>query len=75
MLHLEIITERLESESNVELITTVPNVTYDIYLKQRRETHPPQPADMPDPGRIGPNSRTRGSRPTSWCPPSIGKRS
>ncbi len=32
LLHMDIIRERLEREFGVELITTVPNVEYDVYL-------------------------------------------
>jgi GTP-binding protein LepA len=52
LLHLEIITERLEREFNLELITTAPSVIYHIYLNDgsRLELH--NPADMPDEVRI-----------------------
>jgi GTP-binding protein LepA len=52
LLHLEIITERLEREFNLDLITTAPSVIYHIYLNDgsRLELH--NPADMPDPVRI-----------------------
>src|SRR5690606_16724031 len=33
MLHMEIIQQRLESESNIDLIQTAPNVTYEILLR------------------------------------------
>jgi GTP-binding protein LepA len=58
LLHLEIIQERLTREYDLDLITTAPSVVYRIHL-----SHPdPQgnslielhnPADMPDPNRIG----------------------
>jgi GTP-binding protein LepA len=52
LLHLEIITERLEREFNLDLITTAPSVIYHIYLTDgsRLELH--NPADMPEPDRI-----------------------
>src|SRR5262249_34264675 len=52
LLHLEIITERLEREFNLDLITTAPSVVYHLYLIDGtlREMH--NPADMPDPTRI-----------------------
>jgi GTP-binding protein LepA len=52
LLHLEIITERLEREFNLELITTAPSVIYHIYPASgsRLELH--NPADMPEPDRI-----------------------
>jgi GTP-binding protein LepA len=52
LLHLEIITERLEREFNLELITTAPSVIYHVHLTNgtRLELH--NPADMPEPDRI-----------------------
>jgi GTP-binding protein LepA len=52
LLHLEIVTERLEREFNLELIATAPSVIYHIYLSSgsRLELH--NPADMPEPDRI-----------------------
>ena len=37
MLHMEIIQERLEREFNMTVITTVPNVSYRIYMKKELE--------------------------------------
>ncbi|HFB2048822.1 MAG TPA: Elongation factor 4 [Hyphomicrobiaceae bacterium MAG_BT-2024] len=53
LLHLEIITERLDREFNLDLIATAPSVVYHIYVNngQMREMH--NPADMPDPTLIG----------------------
>ena len=34
MLHMEIIQERLEREFNMTVITTVPNVSYSVFLKK-----------------------------------------
>jgi GTP-binding protein LepA len=52
LLHLEIITERLEREFNLELITTAPSVIYHIYLTDGTKLELHNPADMPDAGRI-----------------------
>ncbi len=52
LLHLEIITERLEREFNLELITTAPSVIYHIYLTDGTKLEMHNPADMPDPVRI-----------------------
>jgi GTP-binding protein LepA len=52
LLHLEIITERLEREFNLDLITTAPSVIYNIYLTDRSMLEMHNPADMPDAGRI-----------------------
>ncbi len=52
LLHMEIIQERLDREFDMEVITTVPNVSYMIYDKQGgvKEVH--NPAGMPDPTLI-----------------------
>jgi GTP-binding protein LepA len=52
LLHLEIITERLEREFNLDLITTAPSVIYHIYLTDGAKVELHNPADMPDAGRI-----------------------
>jgi GTP-binding protein LepA len=52
LLHLEIITERLEREFNLELITTAPSVIYHIYLNNGTRLEMHNPADMPDPTHI-----------------------
>ncbi|MBQ5729201.1 MAG: translation elongation factor 4 [Bacteroidaceae bacterium] len=48
MLHMEIVQERLDREFNMNVITTVPNVSYHIYDKhgEMKEVH--NPAGMPD---------------------------
>ena len=52
LLHLEIITERLEREFNLDLITTAPSVIYNIYKTDGTMMEMHNPADMPDSGRI-----------------------
>jgi GTP-binding protein LepA len=52
LLHLEIITERLEREFNLDLITTAPSVIYHIHLTDGSKLELHNPADMPDAGRI-----------------------
>jgi GTP-binding protein LepA len=52
LLHLEIITERLEREFNLELITTAPSVIYHVYLNDGTRLDMHNPADMPDPVQI-----------------------
>ncbi len=49
MLHLEIIQERLSREFDQEVITTVPNVSYNAYTKKGEELIINTPADLPDP--------------------------
>jgi GTP-binding protein LepA len=48
LLHLEIITERLEREFNLDLITTAPSVIYHMFLKDGTMVEMHNPADMPD---------------------------
>jgi GTP-binding protein LepA len=52
LLHLEIITERLDREFNLNLITTAPSVVYHVYLTDGTLIEMHNPADMPDPTRI-----------------------
>ena len=52
LLHLEIITERLEREFGLDLITTAPSVVYHIYMTDGTKLEMHNPADMPDPSRI-----------------------
>ena len=52
LLHLEIITERLEREFNLDLITTAPSVIYHIHLTDGTMIEMHNPADMPDTTRI-----------------------
>ena len=48
LLHLEIITERLEREFNIDLITTAPSVIYKIHLTDGEVIELHNPADMPE---------------------------
>ena len=52
LLHLEIITERLEREFNLDLITTAPSVIYHVHLTDGTMMEMHNPADMPDQVRI-----------------------
>jgi GTP-binding protein LepA len=52
LLHLEIITERLEREFNLDLITTAPSVIYDLHMTDGTVVPMHNPADMPDSGKI-----------------------
>ena len=52
LLHMEIIQERLEREFDVDLITTVPNVKYDVELTDGTLLNVESPTLLPDPGRI-----------------------
>ncbi len=52
LLHMEIVQERLDREFNMDVITTVPNVSYRVFTKDgvMHEVH--NPAGMPDPVSI-----------------------
>jgi len=52
LLHMEIIQERLDREFGVDLITTVPNVKYDVELTDGTKLNVESPTLLPDPGRI-----------------------
>lgn len=49
MLHLEIIQERLSREFNQDVITTVPNVSYNAFTTRGETLVVRNPADMPEP--------------------------
>ena len=46
-LHMEIVQERLEREFNINLITTCPNVSYNVKLKDESMIIVDNPSDMP----------------------------
>ena len=52
LLHMEIVQERLDREFDMNVITTVPNVSYNIYDKQGHMTEVHNPGSMPDPTLI-----------------------
>lgn len=52
LLHMEIVQERLDREFNMEVITTVPNVSYKVYTKQGQELEVHNPSGLPDPTEI-----------------------
>ena len=52
LLHLEIITERLEREFDLELITTAPSVIYHLNMTDGEVIELHNPVDMPDPVKI-----------------------
>jgi GTP-binding protein LepA len=47
LLHMDIVRERLERESNLSLITTVPNVEYDVYFTDGAMAEVENPTKMP----------------------------
>ena len=52
LLHMEIISERLNREFNLSLINTVPSVLYKIHLRDGTVMDLENPADMPDVTKI-----------------------
>ena len=48
LLHMEIVQERLDREFDMDVITTVPNVTYMCYTKQGEEKEVHNPSGLPD---------------------------
>ena len=48
LLHMELVQERLSREFNMEVITTVPNVSYKVYDKKGVMTEVHNPAGLPD---------------------------
>jgi len=52
MLHLEIITERLKREFNLNLVVTMPSITYKVLLKNGKEQMVYSPHFFPEDGQI-----------------------
>ncbi|NNF02059.1 MAG: elongation factor 4, partial [Bacteroidia bacterium] len=52
MLHMEIIQERLDREFKMDVITTVPNVSYHAFLTKGQEMIINNPSEMPDPSKL-----------------------
>lgn len=52
LLHMEIIQERLEREFGVNVITTVPNVSYKVFLKKGEVREIYNPSELPDPTKV-----------------------
>ena len=52
MLHLEIVRERLEREFDLDLISTLPNVVYEVKLDDGKVITVTNPSEFPD-GKIG----------------------
>ena len=48
LLHMEIVQERLDREFDMDVITTVPNVSYKVYTKDGAMHEVHNPAGMPD---------------------------
>ena len=52
LLHMEIVQERLSREFNMEVITTVPNVSYKVYPKRGEVIEVHNPSGLPEPTMI-----------------------
>ena len=52
LLHMEIIQERLDREFNMNVITTVPNVSYKVYDRKGNCSEVHNPSGLPDPTLI-----------------------
>lgn len=52
LLHLDIITERIEREFNIEIIATSPSVNYEIELTDKSIIYIDNPAEFPEKVRI-----------------------
>ncbi len=51
LLHMEIVRERLEREFNLDLISTAPNVVYDVVMEDGTKHHVTNPSEYPE-GKI-----------------------
>jgi len=55
LLHMEIVQERLDREFNIDIITTVPNVQYEVetdFKGEKNRVDVDNPSEMPDAGKI-----------------------
>jgi len=48
LLHMEIVQERLDREFNIDIITTVPNVQYQVKLEEGNTIQVDNPSQMPE---------------------------
>lgn len=48
LLHMEIVQERLDREFNIDVITTVPNVSYKVFTKKGELFEVHNPSELPD---------------------------
>ncbi|MCA9147785.1 MAG: translation elongation factor 4 [Planctomycetales bacterium] len=52
LLHMEIVQQRLEQESDVDLVQTAPNVTYEVVRPNGEVMEIHRPQEVPDAGQI-----------------------
>jgi GTP-binding protein LepA len=53
LLHMEIIQERLERESDVDVVQTAPTVSYEVVTTSGQVKRVDSPSELPDPQKIG----------------------
>ena len=75
LLHMEIIQERLGREFDMDVITTVPNVSYRVFDKHGNMTGGPQPSGLPEPTLSSIILKSLISAPRSLLRPIISDRS
>jgi GTP-binding protein LepA len=52
LLHMDIVRERLEREYDLDLLTTMPSVGFEVTLTDGTDVEVHAPSDMPDPARV-----------------------
>jgi len=52
LLHMEVVQQRLERESGVDIIQTAPNVTYEVVTTDGVVTRVERPSELPDPAQV-----------------------
>jgi len=52
MLHMEVVQERLERESGVDILQTAPNVTYEVLRNDGEVVRVERPSELPEPTEI-----------------------
>ena len=67
---MEVVQERLERESGVEIIQTAPNVTYEVRKTDGEVLIIERPSELPDPAHID-ELREPIVRASIICPPEV----
>ncbi len=73
LLHMEIVQQRLEQESDIDLVQTAPNVTYEIVTQTGETVEIHRPQEVPDAGQVAefrqPIVRVNMVQPTDYIGP------